>query len=43
MDKTGYEQIKDIILHIDEFHKEADLREALQEILFVCEDNLERK
>jgi len=42
MDKTGFEQIKDIISHIDEYHKEADLREFLQEIAFICEDNLKK-
>ena len=43
MDKSGYEQIKDLISDIDEFHNEAELRESLQEILFICEDNLKNK
>ncbi len=37
---NGYEQIKDLISDIDEFHKEAELREILQEILFICEENI---
>ncbi len=39
----GYEQIKDIISHIDEFHHEAELRESLQEIVFICEDYIKRE
>lgn len=40
---TGYQKIKDIISDIDEFYNEAELRESLQEILFICEDNLKNK
>ena len=36
----GYQQIKELILDIDEFHNEAELREILQQILFICEDEL---
>lgn len=36
----GYEEIKDIISHIDEFYTEAELREEIQEILFICEKNI---
>lgn len=32
----GYQQIKDLISDIDEFHNEAELREILQQILFIC-------
>lgn len=39
---NGYKEIKDIISHIDEFYNEYDLRESLQEILFVCEANLNK-
>ena len=28
---------------IDEFHNEAELREILQEILFICNDNINKK
>lgn len=40
---NGYQEIKDIISHIDEFHKEPELREALQEILFICENKLKQE
>lgn len=36
----GYQKIKDLISDIDEFHNEAELREILQQILFICEDEL---
>lgn len=39
----GYEDIKDIISDIDEFHNEAELREILQQILIICEDNISIK
>lgn len=39
----GYQKIKDIISDIDEFHNEAELRENLQQILFICEDNLKNE
>lgn len=39
----GYQKIKDLISDIDEFHNEAELREILQQILFICEDNLNKK
>ena len=38
----GYEKIKELISDIDEFHNEAELRETLQQILFICEDNIEK-
>ena len=41
--KMGYQQIKDLISDIDEFHNEAELREILQQILFICEDNLKNE
>lgn len=37
---NGYQKIKDLISDIDEFHNEAELREILQEILFVCDENI---
>lgn len=39
----GYQQIKDLISDIDEFHNEAELREILQQILFICEDKLKNE
>ena len=39
----GYQKIKDLISDIDEFHNEAELREILQQILFICEDNLKKE
>ena len=39
----GYQKIKDLISDIDEFHNEAELREILQQILFICENNLNLK
>ena len=39
----GYEKIKGIISDIDEFHNEAELREILQQILFICEDNIKKE
>lgn len=38
----GYEKIKELISDIDEYHNEAELREILQQILFICEDNLKK-
>lgn len=40
---NGYQEIKDLILDIDEFHNEAELRETLQQILFICEDKLKNE
>lgn len=37
---NGYQEIKDLISDIDEFHNEAELREILQQILFICEEEL---
>lgn len=39
----GYQVIKELISDIDEFHNEAELREILQQILFICEENLEKE
>lgn len=39
----GYQEIKNLISDIDEFHNEAELREILQQILFICEDNLKNE
>jgi hypothetical protein len=39
----GYQKIKDLISDIDEYHNEAELRETLQEILFICEENLKNE
>lgn len=39
----GYQQIKELITDIDEFHNEHELREILQQILFICEDNLKNE
>lgn len=39
----GYEKIKGIISDIDEYHNEAELREILQEILFICEENIKKE
>ena len=40
---SGYKKIKDLISDIDEFHNEAELREILQEILFICEDKIKNE
>ncbi len=40
---NGYQEIKDLISGIDEFHNEAELREILQQILFICEDNIKKE
>lgn len=40
---NGYQEIKDLISDIDEFHNETELREILQQILFICEDNIKTK
>lgn len=40
---NGYQEIKDLISDIDEFHNEAELREILQQILFICEDKLKNE
>ena len=39
----GYQKIKDLISGIDKYHNEAELREILQEILFICEENLKNE
>lgn len=39
----GYQQIKDLISDVDEFHNEAELRKILQQILFISEDNLKNE
>lgn len=39
----GYQEIKNLISDIDEFHNEAELREILQQILFIYEDNLKNE
>ena len=39
----GYQKIKDLISDIDEYHNEAELRETLQEILLICEENLKNE
>lgn len=39
----GYQKIKDLISDIDQYHNEAELREILQEILFICDDNLKKE
>lgn len=39
----GYEKIKELISDIDQYHNEAELREILQQILFICEDNLKKE
>ncbi len=38
----GYEKIKELIIDIDQYHNEAKLREILQEILGICEDNIKK-
>ena len=38
----GYEKIKELISDIDEYHNEAELRETLQQILFICEENIKK-
>lgn len=40
---NGYQEIKDLISDIDEFHNEVELREILQQILFICEDKLKNE
>lgn len=39
----GYEKIKELISDIDQYHNEAELREILQEILFICEENTKKE
>ena len=39
----GYKEIKALISDVDEFDKEPKLREILQQIYFICEDNLKEK
>ena len=39
----GYEKIKELISDIDAYHSEAELREILQEILIICEENIEKE
>ncbi len=39
----GYQEIKNLISDIDEFYTEAELREILQQILFICEYNLKNE
>lgn len=36
----GYKKIKGLISDVDQYHNEVELREILQEILFICEENL---
>lgn len=40
---SGYQEIKGLISDIDEFHNETELREMLEEILFICENNLKKE
>lgn len=39
----GYKKIKELISDIDAYHNEAELREILQEILIICEENIEKE
>lgn len=39
----GYKEIEALISDIDEFHNEAELREILQQIYFICKDNLKEE
>ena len=36
----GYEKIKELISDVDQFHNEAELRAILQQILFICDENI---
>lgn len=36
----GYKKIKQLIVKIDASYDEAQLRETLQDILFICEENI---
>lgn len=36
----GYKKIIELISDIDEYHSEAELREILQQIYFICEENI---
>lgn len=40
---NGYQEIKNLISDIDQYHNEAELREILQQILFICEDNIKNE
>ena len=40
---NGYQEIKDLISDIDEFHNEAELREILQQILFIPTKKIRKK
>lgn len=39
----GYKKIKELISDIDAYHSEAKLREILQQIYFICEENIEKE
>ncbi len=39
----GYQEIKDLISDIDEYHNETELREILQQILFICDKNIKEE
>lgn len=39
----GYEKIKELISDIDVYHSESELREILQQIYFICEENIEKE
>ena len=36
----GYQKIKELISDVDQYHNEAELREILQQILFICDENI---
>ncbi len=40
INETGYQKIIGIISDIDEFYNNAELREILQQILFICDANI---
>lgn len=40
---SGYQEIKSLISDIDRYHNESELREILQQILFICEDNIKNE
>lgn len=39
----GYEKIKELIVKTDPSYDEPKLREILQQIYFICEENIEKE
>lgn len=39
----GYEKIKELIEDVDAYYSKPELRELLQDILFICLENIKEK